>query len=89
MTTAGITIRQMLTPDHLQSRVNTTGRMIAYGGQPVGGIIGGIMAQFLPIRLTFGILAISVAVGAGLAVWSCLGSRPLAVIEICAPPSAP
>lgn len=88
VTATGITVRQMLTPDRLQSRVNTTGRMIAYGGQPVGAILGGTMAQFLPIRLAFGILAISVAAGASLAVWSCLGSRPLAVIEVSAPPSA-
>lgn len=88
VTATGITVRQMLTPDHLQSRVNTTGRMIAYGGQPVGAILGGTMAQFLPIRLSFGVLAISVAVGASLAVWSCLGSRPLAVISVSAPPSA-
>jgi MFS family permease len=87
VTVIGITVRQMLTPDHLQSRVNTTGRMIAYGGQPVGAIIGGAMAQFLPIRLAFGIIAISVAAGASLAVWSCLGSRALAVIEVSAPPS--
>ncbi|HEY2577480.1 MAG TPA: MFS transporter [Streptosporangiaceae bacterium] len=85
VTATGITVRQMLTPDHLQSRVNTTGRLIAYGGQPVGAILGGTMAQFLPIRLAFGILAISVAVGASLAVWSCLGTRPLAVIEVSAP----
>jgi MFS family permease len=87
VTATGIIVRQMLTPDHLQSRVNTTGRLIAYGGQPVGAVLGGTMAQFLPIRLAFGILAISVAVGAGLAVWSCLGSRPLSVISISAPPS--
>ncbi|GIE97590.1 hypothetical protein Ari01nite_50550 [Paractinoplanes rishiriensis] len=34
--TNGITVRQQLTPDDLQGRVNTTGRMIAWGGTPVG-----------------------------------------------------
>jgi hypothetical protein len=31
--TTGITLRQMLTPDHLQSRVNTAGRMLAGAGR--------------------------------------------------------
>lgn len=90
VTMTGITVRQMLTPDHLQARVNTVGRLIAYGGgQPVGAVLGGLLAQFLPIRLTFGLLAIGVAVGAGLAGWSCLGSGPLSTVSISAPTSTP
>jgi predicted MFS family arabinose efflux permease len=89
VTATGITVRQMLTPDHLQSRVNTAGRMIAWGGNPVGAVLGGVLAELLPIRLTFGLLAISAAVGAGLAGWSCLGSGPLAAVSISAPASPP
>ncbi len=89
VTTTGITVRQMLTPDHLQSRVNTAGRMIAWGGNPVGAVLGGLLAEVLPIRLTFGLLTISVAVGAGLAGWSCLGSGPLSAVSISAPISSP
>ena len=85
----GITVRQMLTPDHLQSRVNTAGRLIAYAGQPLGAILGGVLAELLPIRLTFGLLAAGVAVGAGLAGWSCLGTGPLAAVELSSAPSAP
>ena len=83
--TTGITVRQMLTPDHLQARVNTAGRMIAGGGLPVGAALGGILAEALPIRLTFGLLAISAVAGAGLAGWSCLGSRPLSVVSVSVP----
>ena len=83
--TTGITVRQMLTPDHLQARVNTAGRMIAGGGLPVGAVLAGLLAEALPIRLTFGLLAISAVVGAGLAGWSCLGSRPLAAVSVTAP----
>jgi MFS family permease len=36
----GITERARLTPDALQGRVNTTARMIAWGGQPLGALIG-------------------------------------------------
>jgi predicted MFS family arabinose efflux permease len=85
VTTTGITIRQMLTPDHLQSRVNTAGRMIVWGGTPVGAVLAGLLAELLPIRLTFGVLTISAAVGAGLAGWSCVGSRPLSAIPVSAP----
>jgi hypothetical protein len=80
--TTGITLRQMLTPDHLQARVNTAGRMIAGGGLPVGAVLAGLLAESLPIRLTFGLLAISAVAGAGLAGWSCLGSRPLAAVSV-------
>jgi MFS family permease len=83
--TTGITVRQMLTPDHLQARVNTAGRMIAGGGLPVGAVLAGLLAEALPIRLTFGLLAISAVAGAGLAGWSCLGSRPLAAVSVAAP----
>ena len=81
----GITVRQMLTPDHLQARVNTAGRMIAGGGLPVGALLTGLLAEVLPIRLTFGLLTISAMVGAGLAGWSCLGSRPLSAVSVAAP----
>jgi hypothetical protein len=80
--TTGITLRQMLTPDHLQARVNTAGRMIADAGLPVGAALGGFLAESLPIRLTFGLLAISAVAGAGLAGWSCLGSRPLSAVTV-------
>jgi predicted MFS family arabinose efflux permease len=83
--TTGITVRQMLTPDHLQARVNTTGRMIAGAGLPVGAALGGFLAEVLTIRLTFGLLAISAVAGAGLAAWSCLGSRPLSAVSVAAP----
>jgi MFS family permease len=89
VTSTGITVRQMLSPDHLQARVNTAGRLIAYGGQPVGALLGGLLAEVLPIRLTFAVLALAVAVGAGLAGWACLGSRPLSAISISAPPTVP
>jgi hypothetical protein len=85
----GVTVRQMLSPDHMQARINTAGRLIAGSGQPVGALLGGLLAEVLPIRLTFALLALGVAVGAGLAGWACLGSRPLSAISLAAPPAAP
>jgi predicted MFS family arabinose efflux permease len=85
----GVTVRQMLSPDHMQARINTAGRLIASSGQPIGALLGGLLAEVLPIRLTFALLALGVAIGAGLAGWACLGSRPLASISISAPPTVP
>lgn len=77
-----ITVRQMLTPDRLQGRVNTTGRLIAWSGQPAGALLGGMLAELMPIRLVFGLMTLGVAAGAGLAVWSCLRVGPLSRISI-------
>jgi hypothetical protein len=41
----GMVARSVLTPDAYQSRVNTTGRMIAGGGSPFGAVLAGIVAD--------------------------------------------
>ncbi|SHF58252.1 Predicted arabinose efflux permease, MFS family [Streptoalloteichus hindustanus] len=44
-----ITYRQQVIPDELQSRVNTTCRMLAWGlGQPLGAALAGAMSAFGP-----------------------------------------
>ena len=40
----GIVTRQVVTPEPLQSRVNTTARLIAWGGSPLGAAMGGVIA---------------------------------------------
>jgi MFS family permease len=41
-----ITLRQRVTPDRLQSRVNTAGRMLSFGvGWPVGALVGGLVSD--------------------------------------------
>jgi len=45
-------------------------------------LVGGLLSEFLDIRLTFGLLAIGVGLGAVLAVWSCLGSGPLSAVAL-------
>ncbi|WP_432841995.1 MFS transporter [Dactylosporangium sp. CA-092794] len=47
----GIVARQEAAPDHLQGRVNTTARMIAWGGQPVGAALGGVIADAAGVRV--------------------------------------
>jgi hypothetical protein len=62
--TNGITVRQLLTPDELQGRVNTTGRMIAWGGSPVGALAAGTLAQAADVETTYLLLTVPVAVAA-------------------------
>lgn len=60
----GIVVRQVITPDHLQGRVNTTARLIAWGATPVGATLGGLAAEAFGVRVA---VALSlVGVGASL-----------------------
>lgn len=53
----GISLRQMVTPEHLLGRVNVTARMIAWGGAPFGAIVGGALAEVFDIRVAYAIMA--------------------------------
>jgi predicted MFS family arabinose efflux permease len=78
----GITLRQVLAPDHLRSRVSTTARMIGAAGLPIGALIGGLLTTAVPIRAVFALVAAGAFGAAVLAGWSCLGSGPLASIAL-------
>ena len=60
----GISLRQQVTPDHLQARVNTTARMIAWGGQPFGAAVGGLLTEAFDIRAALLLVAGGVAISA-------------------------
>ncbi|MGV8874996.1 MAG: MFS transporter [Rhodococcus sp. (in: high G+C Gram-positive bacteria)] len=57
----GITVRHLVTPDELQGRVNTTARMLAWGGQPIGaGIAGALVGPIgLPATLALAVVVIA------------------------------
>jgi hypothetical protein len=59
----GITVRQQLTPDDLQGRVNTTGRMISWGGAPFGALLGGVVGELAGVRAAYLTLTVPVALG--------------------------
>lgn len=61
----GITVRHLVTPDEMQGRVNTTARMLAWGGQPVGAGLAGVLVGPLGLPATLGTSAV-VLVGAAL-----------------------
>lgn len=54
----GISTRQRLTPLNLQARVNTTGRMIAWGGTPIGALFVGFSADKWGIPATLNMMVI-------------------------------
>jgi MFS family permease len=66
----GVSLRQIVTPEHLLSRVNMSARMIAYGGTPFGAAVGGVLAEHTDIRTTYLIMAIGVSLSALLAWFS-------------------
>ncbi len=75
----GITYRQTVTPDELLSRVNTTARMIAWGGTPFGAILGGTITSFSEVGLDYLIMAVGVAISAILGWLSPLRQRKLLI----------
>lgn len=48
----GIITRQAITPPALQGRVNTTARMIAWGGQPIGAALAGVLTERIGVAAT-------------------------------------
>lgn len=69
----GISTRQQLTPDHLQARVNTSARMLAWGGTPFGALAAGAAAEKSDVAVALlgvaGVSAVAVvyALASGLA----------------------
>lgn len=59
----GIVVRQVVTPDHLQSRVNTTARMIAWGGSPIGAALGGVVAGTAGVEWALRLGALALVAG--------------------------
>ncbi len=62
----GIVVRQAVTPGRLQGRVNTTARMIAWGGTPLGAMLAGTLAEIWGTRTA--LLVASSGVGAALVI---------------------
>ncbi|NJC12625.1 putative MFS family arabinose efflux permease [Micromonospora profundi] len=75
----GITVRQLLTPDALQGRVNTTGRMLAWGGTPFGALTGGLAADTYGVRVAYLVLAVPVVLSLALVIASPVRGLRIAV----------
>lgn len=47
-----VSLRQAITPDRLQGKMNATMRFIVWGVYPIGGIIGGLLGEAVGLRMT-------------------------------------
>jgi MFS family permease len=48
-----VSLRQRIIPDQLLGRVNSAYRLLAWGTQPLGALLGGILAEALGLPAVF------------------------------------
>jgi MFS family permease len=48
-----VSLRQRIVPDRLLGRVNASYRLLAWGGQPLGALVGGVAAEFVGLQAVF------------------------------------
>src|SRR5213593_4880452 len=54
-----VSLRQAIVPIRLQGRMNASMRFLVWGTIPIGGLVGGLMGEFLGLRTTIGITAVA------------------------------
>lgn len=52
-----VSLRQTLTPDPLRGRVSSAARMVSWGTQPLGAVMGGLLASAFGLRAPFFVAA--------------------------------
>lgn len=57
-----VSLRQALTPDRLQGRVNATARFLSWGSMPLGALLGGVLGEWLGLRSTIAIAAVGMLI---------------------------
>ena len=50
-----LSLRQTITPDHMQGRVNATNRFLQWGTLPIGSLMGGTLGGAIGLRPTIGL----------------------------------
>jgi MFS family permease len=48
-----VSLRQRIVPDHLLGRLNSAYRLFAWGTQPIGALVGGLVGQFIGLQAVF------------------------------------
>lgn len=48
-----VSLRQRIVPDHLLGRLNSAYRLFAWGTQPLGALLGGVIAELIGLRALF------------------------------------
>ena len=72
-----VSLRQAITPDHLQGKMNATMRFIVWGVYPIGGLIGGFLGETVGLRMTILIAGIGMLASV---LWIILS--PVAKVEV-------
>jgi MFS family permease len=53
-----VSLRQRIVPDRLLGRLNSAYRLFAWGTQPIGALLGGIVAELVGLRVLFLLAAV-------------------------------
>lgn len=72
-----VSLRQAITPDRLQGKMNATMRFIVWGVYPIGGVVGGLLGEAVGLRMTILIAGIGM-----LASVSWIALSPVAKITV-------
>jgi len=71
-----VTLRQSLTPDEKRGRVAGASRLLAWGSQPLGALLGGVTAAAFGLRSPFWIASIAFAIST-VAIWNIISNRSI------------
>jgi len=52
-----VSLRQLITPDRILGRINSSYRLVAWGTRPLGAAVGGLLGELLGLRAVFAIAA--------------------------------
>lgn len=79
-----VSLRQTLTPDELRGRVAGSARLLAWGTQPLGALLGGILGSAFGLRSPFFVGAVAYAVMLAVT-WSITSNRSIETAKAAAP----
>ncbi len=71
-----VSLRQGLTPDEIRGRVAGASRLLAWGAQPLGALLGGLVASAFGLRAPFFVASIAFVVATAL-VWSIISNEAI------------
>jgi MFS family permease len=53
-----VSLRQLITPDRILGRINSSYRLVAWGTRPLGAAAGGLLGELFGLRAVFGVAAV-------------------------------
>ena len=79
-----VSLRQSLTPDELRGRVSGSARLLAWGTQPLGALLGGILGTVYGLRAPFFVGAVAYAVML-VVTWAVTSNKSIEMAKTAAP----